>query len=80
MGINRSEEIDGGTLHQEDGTVWVVWDLQGRETWTLPNTTWGIAEATRNFDEMVERWTVKRCQGCGGELDEDWAGYCPTCS
>ena len=60
MGITRSTKVEGGTLYQEDGTVRVVWYLHGPETWTLPNTRWGIAEATRNFDDMAERWKIEK--------------------
>lgn len=39
------------------------------------------AEAIQDLlDWETEDEDLPRCQGCGGELDEDWAGYCPTCS
>ena len=54
--IERAVKVEGGTLYQEGGPVRVVWDLHGPETWSLPETAWGIAEATRNFDDMADRW------------------------
>lgn len=55
--LERAVEIEGGTLYQRGSMVYVEWDIFGRETWTLPDTAWGIGQASENFNTMAERWS-----------------------
>ena len=42
-----------GTIYRKGGTVQIQWDRHGRETWVLPDSEWGIAQAKANFDRFV---------------------------
>jgi hypothetical protein len=64
--FDESTPVMDGTLYRKGGTIQVWWTQdaigrpfygsQGRETWELPDSQWGIEEAKRNFNDMKERF------------------------
>jgi hypothetical protein len=64
---DETAAVKDGMLYRKGGTVQVWWSRdaagrpfcgdEGRETWTLDNSEWGIEQAKRNFAEMKERWS-----------------------
>ena len=51
------KKVNGGTLYLQGSTVWVDWDGTRKETWSLPDTSWGREQAAKNFMDMVARWS-----------------------
>lgn len=54
--FDASTPVAGGILYRRGGTVQVWWTGNGCETWILPDTPWGIGQATDNFHSMADRW------------------------
>ena len=49
-------QLPCGELERRGGTNRIVYANGKTETWTLPDTEWGIEQARANFADMAERW------------------------